>query len=355
MAAFKESVDDGRTDIWRYARLYDPPVGEAYRLTLGEGWTPGLELPGLARELGLERLVFKREDLNPTGSHKARSLAYQISKLLEDGSGVALISSSGNAAVAAAAYARLAGVRLFTFVSPRTNPVKLREIGRLGATVILTDKPINMAKYASRTYGIENLRPSVNDSSIEGFKSIGFEIFETLGDIDAVFTFASSGSSFIGIHRAYQLLAGAVSAEIPALYPVHAGALSDEGAAFGERSSSLAGNLGVKKTRRARAVLAGARSTGGEEMLATDEAILKAAGLLASHGILTSAEGVASFSALMGKAAEGRFRRAVCILTGHSSQWPDEDAPDLDIIDSEEALGKVIERALSLDKFGGRP
>ena len=79
-------------------------------LTLGEGNTPLQENAALAAWAGVSRLWLKREDVNPTGSHKDRGAVVQIAACIERGQQVAVISSSGNAALAAATYGRLGGV-----------------------------------------------------------------------------------------------------------------------------------------------------------------------------------------------------------------------------------------------------
>jgi threonine synthase len=57
--------------------------------------------PSLAESLELENIYLKREDLNPTGSHKDRGLAFEISSHIQDGKDEFIISSSGNAAISA--------------------------------------------------------------------------------------------------------------------------------------------------------------------------------------------------------------------------------------------------------------
>ncbi len=345
--AFRERLDEQRTDVWRYAGFYEPAVEPRFRLTIGEGWTKALEVPDLAAELSLERLIFKREDLNPTGSHKARSLAYQVSRAKQERKKALLISSSGNAAAAAAAYCALAGIRLLAFVSPKTHPVKLREIARCGAEVIVTDRPINLAKYASRRYGIENLRPSANDRSIEGFKSLGFEIYETIGEVDAIFTFVSSGSSLLGIAQAYRTLREIEGISPPALFAAHSGALSPSSEREEAARPRLAGSLAAKRTRRAKAVLRAVEETGGEAVLIGDGETGEAAGMLAKRAVLTSPEGAASFAALARMAKRGRFKSAACILTGHSSQWPlDGVEPAKATVRDERELDEAIARIL---------
>ena len=71
-------------------------------LSLGEGRTPLEPDPDLASWAGVARLWVKREDTNPTGSHKDRAAVVQIAACVQAGKPVAVISSSGNAALAAA-------------------------------------------------------------------------------------------------------------------------------------------------------------------------------------------------------------------------------------------------------------
>ena len=60
-------------NIWRYADYYDNPPSRGNQLTLEEGWTKELSIEALSKQLGIEKLIFKREDLNPNGSHKDRA------------------------------------------------------------------------------------------------------------------------------------------------------------------------------------------------------------------------------------------------------------------------------------------
>ena len=66
------------TGLWRYAPVL-PIADPAHRVSLGEGATPLLDCPRLARELGVQRLVVKFEGANPTGTVKDRSSATGVS------------------------------------------------------------------------------------------------------------------------------------------------------------------------------------------------------------------------------------------------------------------------------------
>jgi threonine synthase len=330
-ADFSELVDERRQNIWRYAACYEPDVSPQYRLTLGEGWTRALRLPALDRLTGLE-LYLKREDLNPCGSHKARSLAYQVSLALQRGERDLIISSSGNAAVAAAAYSALAGIRLHAFVAPGTHPVKLAELLHLGARVIVSTRALNAAKRAALATGFTNLRPSTNDASIEGFKSIALELYEQVGTLDALFTFVSSGSSFCGIGRAYrQLCALGCLDQPPRLFAVRAAAGGETapesfsaGAEMLSGMTGRPGELGVRRSRRSTEIAALASWSGGGVVEVDGEETAGALAALNHCGIDTSLEGAAALAAAMRLARDGLRGRVAVILTGHASQRPAE-------------------------------
>ena len=92
----RESLASGPRSIWRYA--HSLPVGRDEGVSLGEGLTPLVELPRLAREFDLGSLYAKCEFANPTGSFKDRlaSVAVSAGRALF-GARVIASSSSGNA------------------------------------------------------------------------------------------------------------------------------------------------------------------------------------------------------------------------------------------------------------------
>lgn len=79
-------------------------------ISLGEGETPCLPMPRLARLLGVAQLSAKHEGSNPTGSHKDRMSAQAVTRALDVGADLVVLASSGNAAISAAAYCAAAGL-----------------------------------------------------------------------------------------------------------------------------------------------------------------------------------------------------------------------------------------------------
>lgn len=119
-------MPDGLADggIWRHKRFL-PVSGDAEPVTLGEGNTP------LLRALRFDssgRLLLKNETTNPTASFKDRPVS--VAATVARGLGLAglLCASTGNTAVAVAAYAAQAGLPAACVVPEKTPAAKLRQI-----------------------------------------------------------------------------------------------------------------------------------------------------------------------------------------------------------------------------------
>src|SRR5258708_29848460 len=95
--------------IWIEPQLL-PDIPEHARISLGEGRTPLVRSRRIGPAVGLQRLFFKLESTNPTGSYKDRFAAAAVSDLVARGVGLCLATSSGNAGAALAAYSTAARV-----------------------------------------------------------------------------------------------------------------------------------------------------------------------------------------------------------------------------------------------------
>ena len=172
-------------------------IAEKYRLTLGEGFTP------LSNEIidGID-VTFKHEQTNPNGSFKDRSLAYQLSHYLSEGKRSFVISSSGNAAISAAAYARLKGLELTVFVAEKINRQKLAKLESLQnkqIKLIKSKQPKSDAIKFAGANAVVNLRGSVDEHAVMGFKTVAYELLDKFPSLDSVFVACSSGTSATGI------------------------------------------------------------------------------------------------------------------------------------------------------------
>ncbi|MGL4460944.1 MAG: pyridoxal-phosphate dependent enzyme [Planctomycetia bacterium] len=120
--------------IWRDAdRLYAHPPKN--RITLGEGNTPLVRSRRLGPAAGLNRLYFKLDYCNPTGSYKDRFAAAAVSYMVENGKNVCLATSSGNTGSSLAAYCAAAGIRCEIAIVHHAPIGKLRQMMCYGADI----------------------------------------------------------------------------------------------------------------------------------------------------------------------------------------------------------------------------
>ncbi len=330
-ANFDSQVDVNQKGIWRFRRFFNIEVAADYRLSLREGHTP-LEL----LDVESQKIWLKREDQNPHGSHKDRSLAYQVSLAKQQGQTELVISSSGNAAIAAAAFCQLAGIKLWAFLAPTILRQKFLAIKESGPTIIFSHRAIRLANYFAKKKKLVNLRPSTNDDSIVGFKTLGLELYEQWEKCLPIYTYVTSGSSLIGLSQSFtELQTMGCLDKLPPLNAVQSGAIvSAGGVSADESSASLAGQGGVRRTRRAEQIQEAVGISGGQSWHVSEKEIAKAAEILGQHNIKTSFEGCTSLAAALASGAG----EAVCILTGRF--YPAEPVAEADRIGIKEAINQ---------------
>lgn len=319
--------------IWRHAEHFAPCLPPETRLSHGEGDTPLAAYPALARACGLDSLWLKREDLNPFGAHKARGAAFQVSALLaEHGpAGVAVISSSGNGAIAAAGYAALAGWRLAACLSPATPPAKLAQLRALDACVLLSEDAMGLAVALAEARDWPNLRPSLDPLAPVGFMSLGWELAEAAVEAEGIFLFASSATALVGMARALDRpLPGCPAWQAP-LHVVQGVGADPIAGQFDRRpppqeGRARVGRLGSRKTRRLGEAVRCIRAGGGSGWTVGDAEADEADGLLRSVGIVAALEAAAALAAVRRAARESGLRRAIVVVTGAGTPDLPEDA-----------------------------
>src|SRR5216684_2764621 len=163
------------------------PVGPSTpEVDLQEGSTPLVPSLNIGRALGLERLYFKYEGLNPTGSFKDRGMVVAVAKALEAGSRVLMCASTGNTSASMAAYAARTGVRAIVVVpSGEIAMNKLSQALMYGAKVVALkgsfDDALEVVRDLTSRYPVA-LMNSVNPDRLQGQKTAAFEIVDVLGD-----------------------------------------------------------------------------------------------------------------------------------------------------------------------------
>ncbi|OGG15210.1 hypothetical protein A2773_04985 [Candidatus Gottesmanbacteria bacterium RIFCSPHIGHO2_01_FULL_39_10] len=293
--------------IWQFADLL-PPIEDQYKLTLGEGST---------RVTEIDNIYFKHEYENPTGSIKDRGLAYQISYVYSQRIKSAVISSSGNAAISAANFCRLAGIELTVFVSPKIQPSKLAQLAKLGVRISQSPRPVSEAFKLAKEKNIYNLRPSKDPHGDIGYSTISYELHEEPGKrIDAIFFPVSSGTTLTGVAKGFEKLGylpKLCAVQTTSVHPI--ASIFDKD--FVKSNTSLADALVAKYTPRLDEVISFIKKSGGGGYIISDEEIIKANEYLVKNNINCSFEGAVALAGLWIAQSKGlKFNSPVCLLTG---------------------------------------
>ncbi|GAB4575238.1 MAG: hypothetical protein Kow0077_25750 [Anaerolineae bacterium] len=176
-------VQGRKPNIWRYHELL-PLHDIANAVTMGEGATPLIPAPQLGSMLGLKHLYFKDERQGPTNSFKDRQASVAISVMREMGITEAVVASTGNVAMAYAAYAARAGIKLWVFLTSQVPGDKMREVALYGAEVIKVtgtyDETKLVANRFARQKGLYEDRGIKSIAAVESMKTMAFELAEQL-------------------------------------------------------------------------------------------------------------------------------------------------------------------------------
>ena len=195
--------------LWRYAPLLPIP-DPAHRVTLGEGSTPLLDCPRLARELGVRRLLLKFDGANPTGTVKDRSSATAVAAALRFGYRATSVVSSGNAGSSIAAYSARAGLRSLIFAYERASAPKLLHMAATTTNLIIYkgvyDDLIKIWDRLVDERLFFDCGASRNAYKQEGKKTLAYEIAEQTGWAvpDVVVAPVAVGETFIATARGFR-------------------------------------------------------------------------------------------------------------------------------------------------------
>jgi threonine synthase len=171
-----------QSGVWRYRELipFLPDYGRV--VTLREGSTPILDGRMAAEYGGLDRLAFKHQGFNPTGSFKDNGMTCGVAQALQLGTRRVACVSTGNTSASMAAYASAAGLQPIIFI-PHGNIAygKLAQALEYGARTFQVeanfDQILALVRHLAERLGIYLLN-SINPFRIEGQKTIMIEMMD---------------------------------------------------------------------------------------------------------------------------------------------------------------------------------
>jgi threonine synthase len=171
-----------QSGVWRYRECI--PFLESYDrvISLREGNTPLLDAPRAATYAGLDRLTFKHQGFNPSGSFKDNGMTCGVAQALRLGMTRVACVSTGNTSASMAAYASAAGLQPIIFI-PHGNISygKLAQALEYGARTLQVeanfDQILALVRVLAERLGIYLLN-SINPFRIEGQKTIIVEMMD---------------------------------------------------------------------------------------------------------------------------------------------------------------------------------
>jgi len=178
------TLDPDLSGVWRFRELL-PFAGEDDIVTLKEGNTPMYEGPRSGSYAGVEKLTFKHQGLNPTGSFKDNGMTTGVTQARTLGASAVACASTGNTSASMSAYAARAGIRAVVFIpADQVAYGKISQSIEYGATVVEIEGNFDDAMRLVRELADETgmyLLNSINPFRLEGQKAIAIEMLEQLG------------------------------------------------------------------------------------------------------------------------------------------------------------------------------
>lgn len=329
-------VARGEPGMWRYRDLL-PLASTAPVPPLQVGGTPLYHVPRLGRQLGLPNLYVKDDGRNPTASLKDRASALVLVKARERSATIVTTASTGNAAAALAGLAASTGQTTVIFVPKTAPPAKVAQLLTYGATVLLVDgnydAAFDLCLAASREFGWYCRNTGYNPYTVEGKKTVAFEICEQLGQAtggapfrapDVMVVSVGDGNIITGVHRGLQdLLALGWIDKMPRLVAVQSsGSAAVYNAWAAGRDTitpvlahTVADSIAADVPRDGLRALRAIRATGGAAVQVDDAEILAAMPILArGSGVFAEPAGAAPLAGLRHLLAQ--------TPTGQSGQLP---------------------------------
>ena len=309
------------------------PVEEKYFPPISVGNTPLIEAKNIQKELTFDKIYLKFDGTNPTGSFKDRA-SYLVSAFAKRNNvNEIVVASTGNAASSMAGIAAAAGQKTFIFMPKSAPKAKLVQCLQYGAELIIVnddyDTAFDLSLEFSKRTGFLNRNTAYNPLTIEGKKTVAFELYEQLAGREIGYLFLPVGDGVIlsGVIKGFSdlMFLGAIK-KFPKIIGVQA-----EGSSFifnafykgnydlNYKASTIADSISVNAARNGYSAVKDLKTAKGEMATVSDDEILYAQNYLSKmSGIFCEPSSAASFAGFL-KLQESidKNKTVVLLLTGH--------------------------------------
>lgn len=316
------------------------------------GQTPVYSLPQLHQQEIPFHLWVKDDSQNPTFSFKDRASAIVSAFAKENNLPVIVAASTGNAGSSIAGICAAQQQKAVILVPAKAPKAKLTQILMYGATIVPVEGTYDMAFdlsiEISKKFGWYNRNTAYNPLTIEGKKTVAFEIASQFyPDIpDKIFVPVGDGVILSGVYKGFEdLLQCGIIEKIPVIVAVQAQS-SDNIARnmknivfVSKPGNTVADSISVDIPRNYYMATQFLEQYNGETAVVSDEAIMQASALLSKNtGIFTEPAAAAAFAGMQKQWKEGKINagsKILVLLTGSGLK-------DLNAVQSQIQMPKAI-------------
>lgn len=307
------------------------PVEKEFFPPLPVGSTPLIHASRFKTESHSTNIYLKFDGTNPTGSYKDRA-SYLVSAFAKKfGLNKIVLASTGNAASSMSGIAASAGQQAIIFMPAAAPKAKLVQCLQYGATLIPIqgnyDNAFDLSlKFSERT-GMLNRNTAYNPMTIEGKKTVAFELINQIQKIDYLFLPAGDGVILDGVVKGFlDLQFIGLLKQLPKIIAVQAegsrflfNAFHANKFDFEYKANTIADSISVNIARNGYSAIKNLKEVDGTILLVSDDEILSAQKMLSEKtGIFCEPSSAASFAGTLKMKNEiPSGANAVCLLTGH--------------------------------------
>jgi len=332
------SLKIGDTPLYQIGRRTSGPVdrrtsGQADKRTSGPGNRRASGQAGRFMESLNFELFLKDDSQNPTFSFKDRASALVSAWAKENGINTLVAASTGNAGSSLAGICASQGQTAMIIVPAAAPLAKLTQILMYGATLVPVkgnyDEAFDLSVQISEKYGFYNRNTAYNPLTIEGKKTVSFELFSQLGYHvpDRIFIPVGDGVIYAGVCKGFEdLLKLGIIDRMPILVAVQAEGSSnlinnlDKKTFVATSSMTIADSISVDVPKCFNMAVGYMEEYHGESVSVSDQEILQASlHLSRSTGIFSEPAAVAAYAGMLKYCEQGLIpaqSKNVVLLTG---------------------------------------
>ncbi len=278
-------------------------------------------------------LYLKDDSQNPTFSFKDRASYIVSAYAKENGINTIVAASTGNAGSSLAGICASQGQKAIIMVPEAAPAAKLTQIVMYGASIIPVkgnyDDAFDLSIAATGKYGWYNRNTAFNPLTIEGKKTVSFELFGQLNQSvpDRIFVPVGDGVIISGVYKGFEdLLMLGIIEKMPVVVAVQSEGSDnltrniDKDDFEMKPSNTIADSISVDIPRNFYMAKQFIEKYKGEYLTVSDEEIIKASAKLSRNtGIFAEPAAATAFAGILSYFEKGKIKENsnnVVLLTG---------------------------------------